>query len=158
MINVLAKEVEEEPIAHCCLLHHQLNALRLDPDHHADGNADAADDDDADHADDGDHRYHTLLFGPDNHSYDGNTRLRGQSCLQIDTKHTKRYASSLSVTQLEEVGAEGGGDAESKSVDDNQGSEGAQDEHPEPEEDVDLLVEDVDGQDAERVVLLQLPG
>ena len=65
--------------------------------------------------------------------------------------------SSLSVTQLEEVGAERGGDAESKSVDNNQGGEGAKDEHPEPEEDVDLLIEDVDRQDAERVVLLQLP-
>ena len=65
---------------------------------------------------------------------------------------------SLSVAQLEKVCAQWGGDAESKSVDDDQGSEGAKDEHPEPEEDVDLLVEDVDGQDAERVVLLQLPG
>ena len=64
---------------------------------------------------------------------------------------------SLSVAQLEKVGAQWGGDAESKSVDDDQGSEGAKDEHPEPEEDVNLLVEDVDRQDAERVVLLQLP-
>ena len=65
--------------------------------------------------------------------------------------------SSLSVTQLEEVGAEWGGDAERKSVDDDQGGEGAKDEHPEPEEDVDLLVEDVNRQDAEGIVLLQLP-
>ena len=64
---------------------------------------------------------------------------------------------SLSVAQLEKVGAQWGGDAESKSVDDDQGSEGAKDEHPEPEEDVDLFIEDVDRQDAERVVLLQLP-
>ncbi len=36
--------------------------------------------------------------------------------------------------------------------------EGSEAEHPEPEEDVDLLVEDVEGKDAESVVLLQLPG
>ena len=41
-------------------------------------------------------------------------------------------------------------------VDDDHAGEGAEGEHPEPEEDVDLLVEDVEGQDAERVVLLQL--
>ena len=65
--------------------------------------------------------------------------------------------SSLSITQLEEVGAEGGGDAESQPVDDHESGECPQDEHPEPEEDVDLLVEDVDRQDAEGVVLLKLP-
>ena len=35
---------------------------------------------------------------------------------------------------------------------------GAQTQHPEPEEDVDLLVEDVEWQDAERIMLLQLPA
>ena len=38
MINVLSKEVEKEPVAHRRLLHHQLHALRLDPDQH--GHAD----------------------------------------------------------------------------------------------------------------------
>ena len=38
VINVLAKEIEEEPVAHCRLFHHQLHALRLDPDQH--GHAD----------------------------------------------------------------------------------------------------------------------
>ena len=38
MINVLSKEVEEEPVAHRRLLHHQLHALWLDPDQH--GHAD----------------------------------------------------------------------------------------------------------------------
>ena len=87
----------------------------------------------------------------------------GPGNMTMISRHTEHIlnrgeVSSLSVTQLEEVGAEWGWDAESKSVDDNEGSEGAEDEHPEPEEDVDLLVEDVDRQDAERVVLLQLPG
>ena len=39
----------------------------------------------------------------------------------------------------------------------NYASEGAKAEHPEPEENVDFLVEDVERQDAECVVLLQLP-
>jgi hypothetical protein len=38
---------------------------------------------------------------------------------------------------------------------DNRGEAGEA-EHPEPEEDVDLLVEDVEGEDAEGVMLLQL--
>ena len=42
-------------------------------------------------------------------------------------------------------------------VEHHERGERAEEEHPEPEEDVDLLVEDVDRQNAERVVLLQLP-
>ena len=42
-------------------------------------------------------------------------------------------------------------------VENHDGGESDEPEHPEPEEDVDLLVEDVERQDAERVVLLQLP-
>jgi hypothetical protein len=41
-------------------------------------------------------------------------------------------------------------------VENNDGGEGSEAEHPEPEEDVDLLVEDVEWEDAQRVVLLQL--
>jgi hypothetical protein len=41
-------------------------------------------------------------------------------------------------------------------VENNDGGEGSETEHPEPEEDVDLLVEDVEREDAQRVVLLQL--
>ena len=87
---------------------------------------------------------------------------RRHECVDIPTHRghilNGGEVNSLSVTQFEEVGAEWGWDAESKSVDDNEGGESAEDEHPEPEEDVDLLIEDVDRQDAERVVLLQLPG
>ena len=52
VINVLAEEVEEEPIAHRRLLHNQLHALWLDPDQHVE----------ADHVDDGndDHQNNTL--------------------------------------------------------------------------------------------------
>ena len=42
-------------------------------------------------------------------------------------------------------------------VENDDGGEADEPEHPEPEEDVDLLVKDVERQDAERVVLLQLP-
>ena len=43
-------------------------------------------------------------------------------------------------------------------VDHDHAGEGAEGEHPEPEEDVDLLVEDVKRQDAERVMLLKFPA
>ena len=43
-------------------------------------------------------------------------------------------------------------------VHDNNAGEGAETKHPEPEKDVDLLVEDVERQDAERIMLLQLPA
>ena len=108
MIDVLTEQIEEEPVAHRRLLHHQLDTLWLDPDH----------------------RYYLISWSGKN---------------------------PLAVAQLEEVGAEGGGDAESQPVDDHESGECPQDEHPEPEEDVDLLVEDVDRQDAEGVVLLKLP-
>ncbi len=39
-------------------------------------------------------------------------------------------------------------------VENNDGGEGSEAEHPEPEEDVDFLVEDVEREDAQRVVLL----
>ena len=41
-------------------------------------------------------------------------------------------------------------------VKNHNGGEGGEAEHPEPEEDVDLLVEDVEREDAEGVMLLQL--
>ena len=50
MINVLPKEIEEEPIAHRRLLHHQLHTLWLDPDQHGDPDANCVDDD---------HQHHT---------------------------------------------------------------------------------------------------
>lgn len=43
-------------------------------------------------------------------------------------------------------------------VNDNNAGEGAETEHPEPEKDVNLLVEDVKRQDAERVMLLKFPA
>jgi len=49
-----------------------------------------------------------------------------------------------------------GGPAVSSPVEDNNGGEGSEAEHPEPEEDVDLLVEDIEWEDAKGVVLLQL--
>ena len=43
-------------------------------------------------------------------------------------------------------------------VNDNNAGEGAETEHPEPEKDVNLLVEDVKRQDAECVMLLKFPA
>ena len=55
VINVLSKEIEEEPVAHCRLFHHQLHALRLDPDQHVH----------ADHCNgDGDEQQWTRWFDP----------------------------------------------------------------------------------------------
>ena len=50
-----------------------------------------------------------------------------------------------------------GADDYHEPVDDDQGGQDPQQQEPEPEEDVDLLVEDVDRQDAEGVVLLKFP-
>ena len=41
-------------------------------------------------------------------------------------------------------------------VDEDQAGDNGQEDHPEPQEDVDLLVDDVQRQDAQRVVLLNL--
>ena len=90
LVNILAEEVEQEPVAHRRLFHHHLHALRLHPP----------------------------------------------------------------VAQLEQVGPEGGGQAEAEPVDHHQGGEAGQAQHPEPEEDVDLLVEDVEWKDTESVMLL----
>ena len=59
VINVLAKEVEEEPVSHRRLLHHQLYALWLDPDQCGDGHTDHVDDGDDD---DEKQRFHTLVW------------------------------------------------------------------------------------------------
>ena len=47
-------------------------------------------------------------------------------------------------------------DDDDESVDDDEETEDGECDEPEPEEDVDLLVDDVEGQDAEGVVLLHL--
>jgi len=93
LVNILAQEVEQEPVAHRRLLHHHLHALRLHPP----------------------------------------------------------------VAQLEQVGPESGRQAEAKTVDHHEGGEAGEAQHPEPEEDVDLLVEDVEWEDTKSVMFLQLP-
>jgi len=57
---------------------------------------------------------------------------------------------------VEEVGAHPGTDDYHETVDDNQGGEDAEDQEPEPQKNVDLLVDNVEWQDAERVMFLHL--
>ena len=121
VVDILAQQVEQEPVAHGSLLHHHLHALGL-------------------HA---------------------------------------------PVAQLEQVSPQRGGEAErdpaaewgagapgpgvpnccsllgstgssNSPVHNDQGGETGQDQHPEPEEDVDFLIENIERQDAESVMFLQV--
>ena len=59
---------------------------------------------------------------------------------------------------VEQVGPHARRQDDDEPVEEDEGCEEAEDEEPEPEEDVDLLVDDVQRQDAEGVVLLHLAG
>lgn len=59
---------------------------------------------------------------------------------------------------VEEVGAHLRTDDDDDAVDDDEEAEHGQQDEPEPQEDVHLLVDDVERQEAERVVLLHLAG
>ena len=59
---------------------------------------------------------------------------------------------------MDNVDSEISGEDGEESVEEPRGGDGAQEDEPEVEEDVDLLVDDVDGQDAQRVVGLDGAG
>ena len=59
---------------------------------------------------------------------------------------------------VEEVCPHPGREDDHGPVDAHQRGEEHEQDHPEPEKDVDLLIDNVDGQDAERVVLFNLAG
>ena len=59
---------------------------------------------------------------------------------------------------MDNVDSEISGEDGEESVEEPRSGDGAQEDEPEVEEDVDLLVDDVDGQDAQRVVGLDGAG
>jgi len=59
---------------------------------------------------------------------------------------------------VEQVRSHLGADDNNESVDDDEEAEHSQEGEPEPQEDVDFLVDNVEGQQAQRVVLLHLAG
>ena len=59
-------------------------------------------------------------------------------------------------SDVEQIGPHPGRDYDDDAVKDDHGCEAAQDQEPEPEEDVDLLIDDIDGQDAEGIVALNV--
>jgi DNA-directed RNA polymerase delta subunit len=61
-------------------------------------------------------------------------------------------------TDVQEVGSHFGADDDYDAVDDDQEAEDGESDEPEPEEDVDLFIDYVEGQEAECVVFLDLPG
>ena len=70
-----------------------------------------------------------------------------------------KYFSHHSIwSEVDNVDSEISGEDGEESVEEPRGGDGAQEDEPEVEEDVDLLVDDVDGQDAQRVVGLDGAG
>ena len=137
VVDVLSEEVEEEPVPHPGLVHHDLHAVGLD--------AAVAELEQVDTQGGGQAQRHS-----------GEKSVK-QTCRSFEqeegTRHIKLFLFACLCQMTEDIRLL---KSSYLPVDDDHAGEGAEGEHPEPEEDVDLLVEDVEGQDAERVVFLQL--
>ena len=68
------------------------------------------------------------------------------------------FGPDASVADFHQVGSNRSGKAYKDTVDNNEECECAEDEHPEPQEDVNLLIENVQGENAQCVVLFNFTG